>query len=71
MSSQLAEGTLCGLKLGVLKEGFEAADADPKVNELVRETVERLRGLVVEVRECSVNLNTKGHAVILPEKVSK
>ena len=68
MSSQLAEGTLCGLKLGVLKEGFEAADADPKVNELVRETVERLRGLGAEVRECSVRLHTKGKAYCLKKR---
>ena len=65
---ELEDGDIRGLKVGLLGEGFEASNADPEVNELVKETVERLRELGAEVRECSIPLHSRGNDVNLLNK---
>ncbi|MER5171134.1 amidase [Thioclava kandeliae] len=50
-------GEARGLKIGILKEGFEDRHADPAVNEKVRAAAKRFEALGVEVVEISVPMH--------------
>jgi amidase len=55
-----------GMKIGVLKEGFEQAGAEPAVNESVREAVKRLESLGAEVEDVSIPMHLLGPAIWTP-----
>jgi len=55
-----------GMKIGVLKEGFEQAGAEPAVNESVREAAKRLKALGAEVEEVSIPMHLLGPAIWTP-----
>jgi amidase len=55
-----------GLRIAVLKEGFEAPTADPVVNECVRAAAERLRGLSAKVQEVSLPMHLQAGQMCQP-----
>jgi amidase len=55
-----------GLKIGILKEGFEQAGAEPAVNESVREAAKHFRGLGASVEEVSIPMHLLGPAIWMP-----
>lgn len=55
-----------GLKIGVLKEGFEQAGAEAAVSESVREAAKRLRDLGASVEHVSVPMHLLGLAIWTP-----
>src|SRR5258708_3308957 len=55
-----------GLKIAVLKEGFEQVGAEPAVNESVREAVKRFRGLGASVEDVSIPMHIMGPAIWTP-----
>lgn len=59
-------GEVRGLRIGVLKEGFEDMAADPAVNEKVRAAAERFRALGAEVRDVSVPMHHQAGAIFMP-----
>jgi amidase len=59
-------GGVKGLKIGVLKEGFEQAGAETAVNESVREAAKRLRSLGATVEDVSVPMHLVGPAIWTP-----
>ena len=62
-SASLGKGVK-GLKVGILKEGFDFAVIDPRVKAKVLEAAERFKSLGAEVKEVSVPLHTlAGHIV--------
>jgi amidase len=59
-------GSIKGLKIGVLKEGFEQAAAEAAVNESVREAAKRLAGLGAIVEDVSIPMHLIGPAIWTP-----
>ncbi|WP_226629203.1 amidase [Alloyangia pacifica] len=59
-------GDIRGMKIGVLKEGFEDRFADPDVNEKVRAAAKRLEALGAEVIEVSVPMHKIAGAIFEP-----
>ncbi|WP_315834668.1 amidase [Bradyrhizobium prioriisuperbiae] len=59
-------GDIKGLKIGVVKEGFEQATAEAAVNESVREAVKRLKDLGAVVEEVSIPMHLAGPAIWTP-----
>lgn len=55
-----------GLKIGVLKEGFEQAGAEAAVSESVREAAKRFRDLGASVEHVSVPMHLLGLAIWTP-----
>ena len=55
-----------GLKIGVLKEGFEQAGAEPAVNESVREAAKRFKDLGASVSDVSIPMHLLGPAIWMP-----
>jgi len=55
-----------GLRVAVVKEGFQLANSDPKVNAKVRAAAERLRKAGAHVEEISIPLHAAGAALIFP-----
>ncbi|XP_071495095.1 amidase-like [Diadema antillarum] len=56
-TKELSGGSVTGMKIGLLREGFRTPMAQMDVNSLVEETVLRLKGMGVVVREISVPLH--------------
>jgi amidase len=59
-------GGVNGLKIGVLKEGFEQTGAEGAVNESVREAAKRLRSLGAVVDNVSIPMHLLGPAIWMP-----
>ncbi|WP_027582546.1 amidase [Bradyrhizobium sp. Ai1a-2] len=55
-----------GLKIGVLKEGFEQAGAEPAVNESVREAAKRFKDLGASISDISIPMHLLGPAIWMP-----
>ena len=55
-----------GLKIGILKEGFEQAGAESAVNESVREAAKQFRGLGASVEDVSIPMHLLGPAIWMP-----
>jgi amidase len=55
-----------GLKIGVVKEGFEQAGAEAAVNESVREAAKRFRSLGASVEEVSIPMHMVAPAIWTP-----
>ena len=55
-----------GLRIGVIKEGYEQAGAEADVNEKVRAAAEKLRSLGASVDEISVPWHLNGPAIWTP-----
>jgi amidase len=55
-----------GLKIGVLKEGFEQAGAESAVNESVREAAKRLGSLGAVVEDVSIPMHLQAMAIWTP-----
>ena len=55
-----------GLKIGILKEGFEQAGAESAVNESVREAAKQFRGLGAAVEDVSIPMHLLGPAIWMP-----
>lgn len=52
-----------GLRVGILKEGFEALGIDPSVASIVRDAADRFAALGAEVKEISVPMHKLGPAI--------
>src|SRR6201988_4334224 len=52
--ASMLEGGVAGLKIGVVTEGFQQANADPEVNAKVRQAMARLEKLGCSVAEVSI-----------------
>jgi amidase len=59
-------GGVKGLKIGVLKEGFEQPGAESAVNESVREAAKRLKSLGATVEDVSIPMHMLGPAIWTP-----
>ena len=59
-------GDVKGLKIGVLKEGFEQPGAEAAVNESVREASKRLKSLGATVEDVSIPMHMLGPAIWTP-----
>jgi amidase len=55
-----------GLKIGVLKEGFEQPGAEPGVNESVKQAAKRLSSLGATVEDISIPMHMMGPAIWTP-----
>src|ERR1700683_2466646 len=55
-----------GLKIGIVKEGFEQAGAEAAVNESVKEAAKRLASLGASVEEISIPMHLAGPAIWTP-----
>src|SRR5881275_1560396 len=55
-----------GMKIGILKEGFEQATAEAAVNESVREAAKRFRDLGATVETVSIPMHLMGPAIWTP-----
>jgi amidase len=55
-----------GLKIGLLKEGFEQPNAEPAVNESVHEAAKRIRSLGAIVEDVSIPMHLLGPAIWTP-----
>src|SRR5580698_761473 len=55
-----------GMKIGILKEGFEQATAESAVNESVREAAKRFRDLGATVETVSIPMHLVGPAIWTP-----
>jgi amidase len=64
--SQLLEGGVAGLKIGVVAEGFKQANAEEAVNEKVRAGAKRLADLGAHVAEVSIPMHLDGPAIWTP-----
>jgi amidase len=64
--SKALTGDIRGLKIGILKEGFEDMYADPAVNAKVRLAAERLQTLGATVTEVSVPMHHEAGAIFTP-----
>lgn len=64
--TQALTGEVRGLKIGVMKEGFESIYADPAVNEKVRAAAKRFEALGAEVVEVSVPMHHQAGAIFEP-----
>jgi amidase len=59
-------GGVKGLKIAIVKEGFEQAGAEGAVNESVREAAKRLASLGASVEEISIPMHLAGPAIWTP-----
>jgi amidase len=59
-------GGVRGMKIAIVKEGFEQAGAETAVNESVREAAKRLGSLGAEVEEISIPMHLAAAAVWMP-----
>jgi amidase len=59
-------GGVRGLKIGVIKEGFEQAGAEAAVNESVKEAAKRLTSLGASVEEVSIPMHMVAPAIWTP-----
>lgn len=59
-------GGVRGMKIGILKEGFEQADAEAAVNESVREAAKRFQALGCTVEEVSIPMHLDGPSIWTP-----
>jgi amidase len=64
--SSLLEGGVHGMRIGVVTEGFQQANAEADVNAKVREAAARLAALGAEVTEISIPLHLAGPAMWMP-----
>jgi amidase len=55
-----------GLKIAIVKEGFEQAGAETEVNESVKEAAKRLRGLGATVDDVSIPMHLVAPAIWMP-----
>src|SRR4030081_3479663 len=55
-----------GLKIAVVKEGFEQAGAETAVNESVKEAARRLRDLGATVEDVSIPMHLVAPAIWMP-----
>ncbi|WOH80164.1 amidase [Bradyrhizobium sp. BEA-2-5] len=55
-----------GMRIGILKEGFEQAGAEAAVNESVREAAKRLKDLGATVETVSIPMHLRGAAIWTP-----
>src|SRR5438309_798436 len=55
-----------GMKIGILKEGFEQATAESAVNESVREAAKRFKDLGAKVENVSIPMHLMGPAIWTP-----
>ncbi|WP_398469271.1 amidase [Tardiphaga sp.] len=59
-------GGVRGMKIAIVKEGFEQAGAETAVNESVREAAKRLASLGAEVEEISIPMHLTAASVWMP-----
>ena len=59
-------GGVKGLKIAIIKEGFEQAGAEAAVNESVKEAAKRLASLGASVEEISIPMHLAGPAIWTP-----
>lgn len=59
-------GGVKGMKIGILKEGFEQVGAEPGVNESVKAAAKRFASLGAEVEEISIPMHMVGPAIWTP-----
>jgi amidase len=64
--SQMLDGGIKGLRIGVVKEGFQQANAEQAVNEKVLTSARRLAELGARVEEISIPMHLAGPAVWTP-----
>jgi amidase len=64
--SQALEGGVKGMKIGVVREGFEQPAAEAAVNEAVRGAARRLADLGANVEDVSIPLHLMGPAIWTP-----
>ncbi len=64
--SRMLDGGVKGLKVGVVKEGFQQAGAEKAVNEKVRAAAARLADLGAKVQEVSIPMHMVGPAIWTP-----
>ncbi len=64
--SQLMQGGIKGMKIGIVKEGFGWPQSMPEVDAKVREAAKRLGDLGATVSEVSIPMHTAGPAIWLP-----
>jgi amidase len=64
--TELMKGGVKGMKIGIVKEGFEWDLSDEQVGAKVREAAEAFRKLGAEVTEISVPMHKLGPAIWLP-----
>ena len=64
--SRLLDAGVQGLRIGVVTEGFQQANAEADVNAKVREAAARLAALGAEVTEISIPLHLAGPALWMP-----
>lgn len=55
---------LNGMKIGLLKEGFGLPQADPRVDQMVKDTVTKLTEAGATVEEMSIPIHAKGKTYI-------
>lgn len=56
--------TLSGMKIGLVKEGFEQENGDLKVNDMVKETVLNLSSRGADVGDVSIPLHKLGKVIL-------
>ncbi len=64
--SQLLDGGVAGLKIGVVTEGFKQSTSEDGVNEKVRAGAKRLADLGAEISEVSIPMHLDGPALWTP-----
>jgi amidase len=64
--TKAADGSVKGMKIGVVKEGFAQPNAEAIVNQKVRAAIERLEGLGAEIREVSIPMHLMAGAIWMP-----
>lgn len=62
----MLEGGVAGLKIGVVTEGFQQANAAPEVNAKVRKAIARLEQLGCAVSEVAIPMHMLGMALFVP-----
>jgi amidase len=64
--SKLLDGGVKGMRIAVVKEGFEQANSEQDVNELVRAAAKRFAKLGAAVEEVSIPMHLLGPAIWMP-----
>jgi amidase len=64
--TQLLEGGVRGMKIAIVKEGFEQAKAEPDVNDAVRQAAALLGKLGATITEVSIPWHLLGTSVFIP-----
>ncbi|MDT7950999.1 MAG: amidase [Acetobacteraceae bacterium] len=64
--TEMLEGGVAGLRIGVVEEGFQQANAEADVNEKVRAAAERLRAMGAAVESVSIPMHMLGGALWTP-----